>query len=369
MLTRHGWAATTMAIAAVALGRSLGLVEFYVIGAAIGATVGLAVAGSLRPMPRLHSDRRCTPPLVAVGETLRVELTVENLSARRSGRLRLWEPVGARGGAPMQVAPLDPGESASAVYRVPTDRRGVQHLGPLRAERHDPLGLCRRAVHIAGTAEVVVTPTIVRLDWPTGTGRGPLGDRVATRSLGRTGSEFHSQRSYVPGDDPRRIDWRASARTDTLVVRQTSPEVLSRCTVVLDTRGGEDEDAFERAVSVAASVVAAADIAGVAVRLVAPGIDLRGRGGPAASLRWLAEATPSDEAVDGAVLGSGSDGLGLVVAVTAGPTAPLRSAGPDDVLVVVAASAATGVDPFAIGAASIDEFVVGWQRLVGRGFT
>lgn len=368
MLTRHGWAALSMATVAIALGRSLGLLEFYVIGAAAATTVLLAVVGSLRPMPPVETARRCMPPLVTIGEPLRVELTVRNPTTRRVPRLRLWEPVGSRGGAAMQVAPLAAGDSVSAIYRVPTDRRGIQLLGPLRAERSDPLGLSRRTLHLSGTAEAVVTPLVVALPWPTMASGGPLGDRLAARSMGRTGSEFHSQRLYVPGDDPRRINWRASARADTLVIRQTSPEVLSRCTIVLDThRDSGDGEAFERAVTVAASVLAAADAVGVAARLVAPGVDLRGRAVLDAALRWLAEVDVGDSRLDPTATSSRDDGLELVVAVSAGPRAPLRTAG-HDVLVSIVASPTEGPpDPFVIDASTIESFATGWRRLVGPG--
>lgn len=366
MLTRHGWAALSMATVAIALGRALGLLEFYVIGAAAATTVLLAVVGSLKPMPPVQTARRCMPQLVAIGEPLRVELTVSNPTKRRVPRLRLWEPVGSRGGATMQVAPLAAGESVSAVYRVPTDRRGVQLLGPLRAERSDPLGLSRRTLHLSGTAEAVVTPLVVALPWPAMASGGPLGDRLAVRSMGRSGSEFHSQRLYVPGDDPRRINWRASARTDELVIRQTSPEVLSRCTVVLDThRDSGSGEAFERAVAVAASVLASACSAGVATRLVAPGVDLRGRGVLDAALRWLAEVDVGEAAVDPVATTSRDDGLGLVVAVSAGPRAPLRAAGHDVLVSIIASPTEGSADPFVIDASTIETFATGWRRLVG----
>src|SRR5690606_40202208 len=38
------------------------------------------------------------------------------------------------------------------------------------------------------------------------------------------GSEFDSLREYVPGDDVRSIDWRATARRETVVVRTWRPE-------------------------------------------------------------------------------------------------------------------------------------------------
>src|SRR5699024_12023432 len=49
------------------------------------------------------------------------------------------------------------------------------------------------------------------------------------------GSEFDSLRDYVPGDDVRSIDWRATARGEGVVVRTWRPERDRRLLVVLDT--------------------------------------------------------------------------------------------------------------------------------------
>ncbi len=49
-----------------------------------------------------------------------------------------------------------------------------------------------------------------------------------------SGLEIHDFRPYQPGDDPRRIDWRAYARSDTLVVRRPRKEVAPRLQVALD---------------------------------------------------------------------------------------------------------------------------------------
>lgn len=54
---------------------------------------------------------------------------------------------------------------------------------------------------------------------------------VFGRRLGRhrsaragVGLDFRDHRAYVPGDDPRRLDWRAIARRERLVLRQTEAE-------------------------------------------------------------------------------------------------------------------------------------------------
>jgi uncharacterized protein (DUF58 family) len=49
--------------------------------------------------------------------------------------------------------------------------------------------------------------------------------------------EFRQHRAYVPGDEPRRLDWRVLARTDRPYVREYDEETNLRCAVLLDCSG------------------------------------------------------------------------------------------------------------------------------------
>ena len=57
-------------------------------------------------------------------------------------------------------------------------------------------------------------------------GRPVLGRRLGRHRSARAGVglDFRDHRPYVPGDDPRRVDWRAVARRERLVLRQTEAE-------------------------------------------------------------------------------------------------------------------------------------------------
>ncbi len=57
--------------------------------------------------------------------------------------------------------------------------------------------------------------------------------RHAARRVG-LGLDFRDHRAYVPGDDPRQLDWRAVARRDRLVLRQTEAEDELSLVIVLD---------------------------------------------------------------------------------------------------------------------------------------
>ncbi len=62
------------------------------------------------------------------------------------------------------------------------------------------------------------------------------GLRVGAHAARRAGAsqEFKDYRSYVPGDDPRLLDWRAAARSERLVVRRHDSEDALTLIVLLD---------------------------------------------------------------------------------------------------------------------------------------
>ncbi len=49
--------------------------------------------------------------------------------------------------------------------------------------------------------------------------------------------EFAEYRKYVPGDDPRRLDWRAAGRSDRFYVKEFEADTNLRCIFVVDTSG------------------------------------------------------------------------------------------------------------------------------------
>jgi uncharacterized protein (DUF58 family) len=76
-----------------------------------------------------------------------------------------------------------------------------------------------------------------------------------------SGLEFYGMREYVPGDDLRRIVWRASARTGRIMVREAEQGITDKITIILDTdrthhsNDGEGlSESFEMGVRAAASL-------------------------------------------------------------------------------------------------------------------
>jgi uncharacterized protein (DUF58 family) len=248
----------------------------------------------------------------------------------------------------------------------------------MRARRRDVLGLCSKSFTIPGSVELLIIPRHTPVAFPAGGSGGRLGDHLRLRAYGQSGSEFHSLREYMVGDDLRRISWKASARATELIVKETALEGLRRCTVVFDVDAAQyhgdqydGEDAFERAVSAAASIVTGAVAVGLASRLVATETDLRGHEVAPNALRWLASVEPVEQ--QSATLPSlrAGEGMGVVAVVTGSPTSACAahvrgSLSPDDTLIVVATSGAgASRDRFVVDASTLDAFFDSWSHLTG----
>jgi uncharacterized protein (DUF58 family) len=380
MLTRSGWGALLAAAAAITAGRLFGIIELYVLGAGVVAALLWALTSIARPIPRLRVQRRVSPTAVMEGDASRVDLVMSNDTPRSTSVLRLWEPVGANG-VVMHVARLRPGEQAAAAYRLPTAQRGLVVVGPMSVRRTDVLGLASRRAVLAGTAELLVTPRHTPAPFARASAAGPLGDVLRLKALGQTGSEFHALRPYAAGDDPRRINWKATARSADVIITETAPDGLRRCTVVLDLdldayRGPDPGDtgneAFERAVSAAASVVTGAVAGALHTRMLAAGIDLRGPEVASNALRWLATVEPRQVPIALPALQT-TEGLGLIAVVTGSPDARIvgdvrSAAGPDEVIITVATRTLGAAETrFVVDATDTDTFVATWSSIVGGG--
>jgi len=271
MVTRAGWLLLVGSVITIVGGRVFGLPELLVLGATGVALVAVAVVGVRLRVPRLSVERRVHPARVPVGGRSRVELLVTNAGRRRTGVLTLHDPVEGTIGARVSLAPLAKGAHQTASYRLPTDRRGLVHIGPLDAQATDAFGLARRNTVVTGETVLTVLPAIVAL---TGTAGGsglddPLAG-VTHPGVGVAGADdFSALRPYVVGDDMRRVHWASSARTGELVVRQDDPPWRGHLTLMLDGREDRiDAERFELAVSAAASILHAVALRGDRARLI-----------------------------------------------------------------------------------------------------
>ncbi len=372
-MSRYGLLAIVAGTTAIAIGRAFGVIELFVIGAGfLGAVLAAAVYVAFRT-PRVTGRRTIHPTILVAGETGRVDLELRHAGATRSSRFSLHERVGRLGApdhlAELDVEPLAARSSASAGYQLPTSSRGTVALGPLVAELRDPLGLLRRTRVVAGVDTVVVAPRAHLVDMPQ-LGNGPLGRHLLAQARRLGPGEFHSLREYADGDEPRSIHWKASARSENLLVKQHSVEGLRRMLVVLDNDAASyaDQSSFERAVTVAASIVRSAVNADLVTRFVSGGIDLRGPDVAAESLRILASIQPGVDPLPILDRDPG-EGVGLLVVIS-GSTRGSGVQAARSVLDPTQATVPVTTDETSrsvIGAAARTEaeFLATWRALVG----
>ncbi|GAA4769166.1 DUF58 domain-containing protein [Microbacterium gilvum] len=187
--------------------------------------------------PRALRVMRDLPARVRLGEQTTAVLRLVNTGARRlHGRARDgWQPTA---GAPSDRIPIDVPAGESRAYRVPLlpRRRGELRTEFAVVRSAGPLGLAGRQRVLPAAGAIRVLPPF--------TSRRHLASRVARlRELdGSTsvqvrgqGTEFDSLREYVRGDDVRSIDWRATARAATTMLRTWRPERDRHVVIVIDS--------------------------------------------------------------------------------------------------------------------------------------
>jgi uncharacterized protein (DUF58 family) len=145
-------------------------------------------------------------------------------------------------------------------FRVPCRSRGWHRFGPAKATASDPLGLTARESVVEGVARFLVYPRMVPITHLIVEPRQPYGDFRPSQSVIEDPMRMSGVREYVPGDSPKRIHWRATARTGTLQTRVYEPSASPVAAIFLDTITfsylweGQNSALLELAVTTAASL-------------------------------------------------------------------------------------------------------------------
>jgi uncharacterized protein (DUF58 family) len=264
--TRRGWGPLAGCVVCYLGAWWLGYVELAVIGTGCLTALFVGRLALLYRVP-LRVHREVAPARITRAEQALGLVTVTN-QGRWSCRPLLATDRCAGSEVSVPVPRLRPGASHTATYFLPTQRRGELPVGPLRLSATDPLGLFAYIHRYGGAASLLVYPRTVPLDaLPSGRAASVEGPTSETAPSGTV--TFHALREYVFGDDLRHIHWRTSARTGRLMVRHLVDSSLPRTTVLLDNRSASylDDEWFELAVDVAASVLLAAVRSGFPVAL------------------------------------------------------------------------------------------------------
>jgi uncharacterized protein (DUF58 family) len=143
------------------------------------------------------------------GDALRI-----GLSFRAEGRARLSLRAGIAASEFVFDLPADGDERVSIA--VPARQRGWQRIGRIRLHCEYPFGLFRVWSWLNPEFAALVYPRLEQTAAPL-----PLAhDAAADVPVRRSGDEFGMLRDYHPSDPRRSIAWKASARHDTLLVKE-----------------------------------------------------------------------------------------------------------------------------------------------------
>ncbi|MEU0933049.1 DUF58 domain-containing protein [Embleya sp. NPDC005971] len=234
-------ALTGRAVLAAALG-------VLVVGLLLPSLLGLAVVEGallfavlvdllLAPGVRTLTFDRGGDTAVRLGERAEVTLTVTNPGPRPlRGRLRDAWPPSTGTTAQRHDLRIPAGERRRLTTTMTPTRRGDRNAHRITVRSVGPLGLAARqgSHHVPWRLRVLPGFPSRRL-LPSKLERlRELDGRSALLTRG-AGTEFDTLREYVPGDDAKSIDWRASARNQGVVVRTWRPERDRHILVVLDT--------------------------------------------------------------------------------------------------------------------------------------
>ncbi len=194
----------------------------------------------LLPLPWLEMEDKITPPLTLLKKYARLQ------EASRDTLISTWL--------------LWSFQRVTRRYQLRCQTRGIHTFGPIQLSNSDPFGWLAREATVPIYTPLLVYPPIASIETLGLMNVLPSGERATLWHLLEDPLQVIGAREYVPGDDPRRIHWKATARAGTLYSKVYEPSSLRRLLVLLDvwnysqTEQRTDIDIQELTISVAASL-------------------------------------------------------------------------------------------------------------------
>jgi uncharacterized protein (DUF58 family) len=257
--------AAYVGVAALALlaGLALGRPELVAVAAPLAVLVVAGLAGARDP--ELTAEVTVDRERALVDDQVTVELTVRAADQVERLEVLLVVPPGMDGpdGAVRSWAVavrLAAGEERTLAMPLTCRRWGAYALGEVHLRAHDRFRLFTWERHLDGQAALKVFPVpdaLRALVRPFET-QVSTGSHVAAQR--GDGIEFADLRPFLPGDRPRSINWRATARRGALMVNQRHPERATDVVLFLDSFldvRGPAGSTLDQAVGAAASLASA----------------------------------------------------------------------------------------------------------------
>jgi uncharacterized protein (DUF58 family) len=274
--TARGWGLLVVTACAYLAARIIGTWELYLLSSAFAAALLVSWLLVQLTAREVMIERTLSPARPSAGDALRLRFRVNNGSRLPGLQVTVREATGdlGDGDGDVQIESLPSRGYRVAVAGPWAARRGVHRLPALRVDAEDPLGLVCATRTLDPAAEFTVYPRLVEL--PSfvvlaDVGRWRERGRRGLPTLG--GAELRGIRPHYPGEPLSRVDWKATARTGALMLREMDDPASGDITVALDGAeshvvGVAPDNNFELAVQAAGSIAAYALRAGRSVSLL-----------------------------------------------------------------------------------------------------
>jgi uncharacterized protein (DUF58 family) len=249
---------------------TLPVVRWLPVVALVALAIAVVLDIAFLPAASDATVDRMLEPTVGVGDETELRYRVTSGWGRPLG-VSLYEALPANylsGGVDTVERRLEPRGTLELVGSVTGVARGEAELGDVALRVRSTLGLVARTLRYERDDRVLVAPSLAgvrRFRWLAVHQRlAAVGVRsTPRRGEGRT---FASLRDYVVGDDPRHIDWKASARRGRPITREYTIEQSQTVYLLVDagrsmTQLAGEFSRFEYALS---SALVLADVASTA---------------------------------------------------------------------------------------------------------
>ncbi len=285
--TPRGVALLGVALLTYLTARVFGTWELYLVALAFAGMTAVAWVLVGVASRGLTVGRRVTPAHPVAGDLLRLELSVHAAWRLPGLHVVLAGAGGGMPGLPESAVVEDMGLRRPVVAGPHRARRGVYHLPAFTATVEDPMGLARRRVTAGEPLHLTVVPRLQELASCAACSQAGVRHGGGSRRLPtRDAWEFRAIRPHVRGEPLERVDWKATAKTGDLMLREMEAATEDDLTVLLDAPprvagaarpAAEDEpdEDLETAVVAAGSMAAFTLAGGHAVSLLLPGAGRR----------------------------------------------------------------------------------------------
>lgn len=224
------------------------------------AYLGILLLTPAPSRPKITVSRHLSRHRISAGETISVTLTVQNLGSPIAW-LGISDsiPPGLSVGndeATRWLGPLPTSGTATIAYTVRA-RRGEYTFTNVQLRTWSRFGLTPMDWETPAPAQLLVLPRVERLkEIEIRPRRTRVYSGIVKANAEGTGIDFFGCRVYTRGDDIRRINWRAYARTGKLIITEYEQERIADVNVVLDARfvANPEPTLFDDGVHAAASL-------------------------------------------------------------------------------------------------------------------